>query len=187
MVFVYGSPSSHIWMRYMIWESDHKESWAPKKWCFWTLVLEKTLESPLGCKEIKVINPKGNLSWIFIGWIDVEPGTLILWPPDAKNWLIGKVPDARKDWRQEKGITEDEMVGWHHCLDGHESEKVWDDDGKPGVLQSMGLQRVGHNWAIDLNWRQKTIGLFRIISFYTKKKKKKTNLLLADYLPVSQL
>ena len=102
---------------------DHKESWALKNWCFWTVVLEKTLESPLDCKEIKLVNPKGNQSWIFIGRTDTEAP--ILWPPDGKNWLIGKDPDAGKDWRQdEKRMTEDEMVGWHHQLDGHEFEQT---------------------------------------------------------------
>ena len=94
-----------------MWELDHKEGWALKNWCFWTVVLEKTLESPLDCKEIQPVNPKGNLSWIFIGRTDVEAETLILWPPDVKSWLISKDPDAGKDWRQEeKGTTEDEMV-----------------------------------------------------------------------------
>ena len=115
----YGFPSSHLWM----WELDYKESWAPKNWCFWTVVLEKTLESPLDCKEIQLVHPKGYQSWIFIGKTDVEAETPILWPPDGKSWLIGKGPDAGKDWRQEeKGTTEDEMVGWHHWLNGHEFE-----------------------------------------------------------------
>ena len=106
-----------VWM----WELDRKESWAPKNWCFWTVVLEKTLESPLDCMEIKPVNPKGNQSWIFIGRTDAEAEAPIRWPPDAKNWLIGKDPDSRKHWRQEeKGTTEDEMVGWHHPLNGHE-------------------------------------------------------------------
>ena len=111
--------SSYIQM----WELDHKESWVLKNWCFWTVVLEKTLESPLDCKEIQPVHPKGNQSWIFIEMTDAETETPILWPPDAKNWLIGKDPDAGKDWRQEeKGMTEDEMVGRHHRLDGHEFE-----------------------------------------------------------------
>ena len=98
--------SSHVWM----WEWDYKESWAPKNWCFWTMVLEKTLESLLNCKEIQPVNPKGNQSWIFIGRTDAEAP--IVWPPDGKNWLIGKDPDAGQDWRQEeKGMKEDEMVG----------------------------------------------------------------------------
>ena len=102
-------------------ELDHKEYWALKNWCFWTAVLEKTLESPMDCKEIQSVHPKGNQSWIFIGRTDAEAETPIFWPPDVKNWLIGKDPDAGKDWRQEqKGTTEDEMVGWHHQLNGHE-------------------------------------------------------------------
>ena len=105
----------------------HKESWAPKNWCFWTVVLEKTLESPLDCKEIKPVRPKGNQSWIFIGRTDAEAEAPVIWPPDAKNWLIGKDPDAGKDWGQkEKGTTEDEMVGWHHSLNGHEFEQLWE-------------------------------------------------------------
>ena len=108
----YGFSSSHVWM----WELDHKESWVLKNWYFWTVVLDKTLESPLDCKEIQPVHPKGNQSWIFIGRTDVEAETLILWSP-VKNWLIGKDPDAGKDWGQEeKGMTEAEMVGWHHWL-----------------------------------------------------------------------
>ena len=103
----YGFSSSHVWM----WELDYKESWAPKNWCFQSVVLEKTLESSLDCKEIKPVHPKGNQPRIFIGKTDAEAETPILWPPDAKNWLIGKDPDAGNDWRQkEKGMTEDEMV-----------------------------------------------------------------------------
>ena len=111
--------SSHVWM----WELDYKESWSPKNWCFWTVLLEKTLESPLNCKEIQQVHPKENQSWIFTRRTDVEAEIPILWPPDAKNWLIWKGHDAGKDWRQEeKGMTEDEMVGWHHRCDGHEFE-----------------------------------------------------------------
>ena len=111
----YGFSSSHVWM----WELDYKEGWGPNNWCFWTAVLEKTLESPLDCKEIQPVHPKGDQSWIFIGRIDAEAETPILWPPDAKNWLIGKDPDAGTDRKQEeKGMTEDEMVQ----LDGHEFE-----------------------------------------------------------------
>ena len=114
----YGFSSSHIRM----WELDCEESWAQKNWCFWTVVLEKTLESPLDCKEIQPVHPKGNHSWMFIGRTDVESETPI-WPPYAKSWLIRKDPVAGKDWRQEeKGMTEDEMAGWHHWLDGHEFE-----------------------------------------------------------------
>ena len=124
-----------------------------KNWYFWTLVSEKTLESPLNYKETKPVHPKGNQSWIFIGRTDAEAETPILWPPDAKNWLTGKDPDAGKDWRQEeKRMTEDKMVGWHHWLNGHEFEASsgrWWRTGKPGVLQSMGLERVRHNWATE--------------------------------------
>ena len=104
-------------------ESWTIKNWALKNWCFWTVVLEKTLESPLDCQEIQPVHPKGNQSWIFIGRTDVEAETPILWPPDVKSWLLGKDPDAGKDWRQkEKGATDDEMVAWHHRLDGHEFE-----------------------------------------------------------------
>ena len=109
----YGFSSSHVWM----WELDCKESSTLKNWCFWTVVLEKTLESPLNCKEIKPVHPKGNQSWVFIGSTDVEAETPILWPPHAKSWLIGKDPDAGKDWRhEENGMTEDEIAGWHYDL-----------------------------------------------------------------------
>ena len=115
----YGFSHSHVWM----WELDGKESWAPKNWCFWTVVLEKTLESPLDCKEIQPVHPKGDQSWMFTGRTDVEAETSIVWPPDMKSWLIWKDPDAGKDWGQEeKGTTKDETVGWHHWLNGHESE-----------------------------------------------------------------
>ena len=114
---------------------DQKESWAPKNWCFWTVVLEKTCESPLTCKEITPVNPKGNQSWIYIGRIDAETETLILGPPDVKNWLIRKDSDGGKDWRwEEKGMTEDEMVGWRHWLDGHEFEQALGDGGGQGSL-----------------------------------------------------
>ena len=113
----YGFSSSHVWM----WELDYKESWATKNWCFWTMVLEKTLESPWDYKEIQPVHPKGNQSWIFIRRTDTEAETPILWPPDAKNWLIWKDPDAGKDWTlEEKGTIEAEMVGWHHQLNGYE-------------------------------------------------------------------
>ena len=112
----YDFSSGYVWM----WELDYKESWALKNWWFWTMVLEKTLESLLGCKEIQPAHPKGDQSWVFIGRTDVEAETLILWPPDVKGWIIWKDPDAGRDWGQEeKGATEDEMVGWHHRLDGH--------------------------------------------------------------------
>ena len=119
----YGFSSGQVWM----WELDYKESWVPNNWCFWTMVMKKTLESPLDCKEIQPVLSKGNQSWIFIGRTDVEAETPTLWPPDAKSWLIWKDPDAGKDWRQEeKGTIEDEMVGWHHRLNG-------DSDGQGGL------------------------------------------------------
>ena len=112
-----GFSSGHVWM----WELDYKEGWVPRNWCFWTVVLEKTFESPLDSKKIKPVHPKGNQSWISIGRTNVGGETPILRPPDAKSWLTGKDPDAGKDWRQEeKGMTKDEMVGWHHRLDGYE-------------------------------------------------------------------
>ena len=113
----YGFSSSHV----LMWELDHKEAWKLKNWCFQTVVLEKALDSPSDSKEIKLVNPKGNQPWIFIGRTEVEAP--ILWPPDTKNWFIGKDPDAGKDWGHvEKGTTEGEMVGWHHWLKGHEFE-----------------------------------------------------------------
>ena len=112
----FGFSSSHVW----IWELDYKESWAPKNWCFWTVVLEKTVESPLDCREIQPVHPKGDQSWVFIGSTDVEAETPILWPPDAESWLIGKDSGAGREWGQEeKGMTEDEMVGQHYQLNGH--------------------------------------------------------------------
>ena len=145
----YGFSSSHVWM----WELEYKGGWALKNGCFWTAVLEKTLESPLDCKEIKPVNPKGNWSWIFIGTTDAEAEAPILSSPDAKNWLIGKDPDAEKDWRQEeKEKTEDKMVGWHHWLNGHEFEQALGDGERQGSLVcccSMGSQIVWHTWAIE--------------------------------------
>ena len=112
----YDFSNSHLWM----WGLGHKESWVQMNWCFWTVLLEKTLESPLDSKEVKSVNLKGNQPWIFIGRTNADAETPILWPPDAKNWLIWKDPDSGNDWRQEeKGMTEDEMVGWHHLLSGH--------------------------------------------------------------------
>ena len=125
----YDFSSSHVWM----WELDHKESWGPKNWCFLIVVLEKTLESPLDCKEIKPVHPKGNQSWIVIGRTDAEAP--ILWPPDVKTWLIRKDPDTGKDWRQEeKGTTEDKMVGWHHWLNGQQLEQTLGDGEGQGSL-----------------------------------------------------
>ena len=127
----YGFPSSHVWM----WELDHKEGCVPNNWYFRAVVLEKTLESPLDYKEIQPVTPKGNQSWIFIGRTDAETETPILWPPDVKNWLIGKDLAAGKDWRQkEKGMTEDKMVGWQHQFTGHEFEQVPGDGEGQGSL-----------------------------------------------------
>ena len=113
----YGFSSGHVWM----WELDCEESWAPKNWCFWTVVLEKTLEGPLDCKEIQPVHPKGDQSWVFIGRTDAEAETPILWPLHAKSWLIWKDSDAGRDWGQEeKGTIEEKMAGWHHSLDTHE-------------------------------------------------------------------
>ena len=134
---------------------DYKESWVPKNWCFWTVVLEKILGSPLDCKEIQPVHPKGNQSWIFIGRTDAEAETPVLWPPHVKSWLIGKDPNARKDWGQEeKGTTEDEMAGWHHLLDRHEfgwTPGSGDGQGGLACCDSWG-RRVGHDWAPELNW-----------------------------------
>ena len=131
----FGFSNSHVWM----WELDYKESWVPKNWCCWTVMLEKTPESSLDGVEIKSVNPKGNQSWLFIGRTDAE--TPILWPPDVKNWLTRKDPDAGKDWRRkEKGITEDEMVGWHHWLDRHEFEQA------QGVGVGQGSQACCSPW-----------------------------------------
>ena len=148
----YGFSSSHVWM----WELDYKESWVPKNGCFWTVVL-KTLESPLDCKNIKAVNPIGNQSWIFTERTDAEAKAPILWPPDVKNWLLGKDPDAGKDWRQEKKGT----TGWdgwmasptHWTWVWASSESCWL-TGRPGMLHSMGLQRVIQDWATELKWTE---------------------------------
>ena len=140
-----------------MWELEYK-SWVQKNWCFWIVLLEKTLESPLDCKEIQPIHPKGNQSWVFIGRTDVEAETPMFWPPDAKTQLIRKDPDTGKDWRQEeKGMTENEMVGWHHWLNGlslsNLQEIARDREGKPGVLQFTGSQ--SQTWLSD--WTATTI------------------------------
>ena len=127
----YGFCSSHVHM----WELDHKVDWEPKNCCFQTVILEKTLDSALDSKKIKSVNPKRNQPWIFIGKTDAEAETPILWPPDAKSWLIGKDPDSGKDWGQEKkGVAEDEMIGWHHWLNGHEFEQSSKDSEGQGSL-----------------------------------------------------
>ena len=138
-------------------ESDYKESWGPKNWCFWTVVLEKTLESPVDCKEIKLVCPKGDQSWVFIGRTDVEVETTILWPLDVNSWLIWKDPDPGKDWEQkEKGTAEDEMVRWHHWLNGHEFEQTLGaGDGQGGLACcspcSKESQSIRQDWATELN------------------------------------
>ena len=139
-----------------MWELDYKESWAPKNWCLWTVVLEKTVESLLDCKEIQAVHPKGDHSWVFFGRTDVEAETLILWPPDAKSWLIWKDPDAGKNWGQEeKGMTEDEMVGWHHRLNGHGfgwTSGVCDGQGGLACCGSWG--RKESDTTEHLNWTE---------------------------------
>ena len=144
-----GFSSSRVWM----WELDHKKNWVPKNWCFETVVLEKTLESPLDCKEIQPVHPKEHQSWVFIGRTDAEAEMPVLWPPDAKNWLIWKDPDAGKDWRQEKGATG--WDGWMASLTWRTWVWVnsgnWWWTGRPVVLQSMELQRVGHDWVTELS------------------------------------
>ena len=155
----YGFSSGHVWM----WELDYKESWALRNWYFWTVVLEKTLEGPLDCKEIQPVHPKGDQSWMFIGRTDAEAETPILQPPHAKSWLIGKDPDAGKDWGQEeKGMTEDEMVGWHHWLDGH---GFW---WTPGVGDRQGDLACCGSWGRKesdttewLNWAEATLKILK--------------------------
>ena len=141
-------------------ELDYKESWVPKNWCFWTVVLEKTLECPLDCKEIQLVHPKGNQSWIFTGRTDAEAEAEapILWPPDGKNWLIGKDPDAGKDWRQEeKGTTEDEMVRWHHQLNGHEfGQTPGVGDGQGGLVCCDSWDRKESDTTEKLIWSDLT-------------------------------
>ena len=136
-----------------MWELDHKEGWAQKNWCFWTVVLEKTLESPLDSKEIKPVNPKGNPPRIFIGRTDAEAEAPILWPPNAKSWFIRKDPDAEKDWRQEeKGMTEDKMGGWHHHLNGHDFEQFWE-----MVKDREAWRAVVHGVAKSQTWLSITV------------------------------
>ena len=132
------------------------ESWALKNWCFWTVVLEETLESPLVCEEIQPVHPKGDQSWVFIGRTDAEAETPILWPPDVKSWLIWKDPDAGKDWGQEKGTTEDEMAGWHYWLDRHGFRWTLGVGDGQGSLACCGScsRRARYDWATELNWTE---------------------------------
>ena len=153
----YGFSSGHVWM----WDLDYKESWAPKNWCFWTVVLEKTLESPLDCKEIQPVHSEGDQPWDFFGRNDAKAETPVLWPPHAKSWLTGKDSDAGRDWGQEKGTTENEMAGWHHWLNGRESEwtpGVGDGQGGLACCDSWGRKESDTterlNWT-ELNWTLK--------------------------------
>ena len=148
----YGFSSGHVWM----WELDCEESWALKNWCFWTVVSEKTLESPLDCKEIQPVHSEGDQVWDFFGGNDAKAETSVLWPPHAKSWLIGEDTDAGRDWGQEeKGMTEDEMAGWHHWLDGRESE--WtpgDGDGQGGLACCNSWGRKESDTTEWLNWTE---------------------------------
>ena len=160
-----------------MWELDYKEGWALKNWCFWTVVLEKTLESLLDCKEIQPVHPKGNQSWMFIRRTDAE--TPILWPLDAKNWLIGKDPDAGKDWGQEeKGMTEDEMVGWHHQLDGYGFG--WTPgvgDGQGGLVCCGSWGRKESDTTEWLNWTELNCRLQGILNLILWKLRENTLLM----------
>ena len=147
----YGFFSSHVWM----WELDCKEGWAPKNWCFQTAVLEKTLETPLDSKEITPVNPKGNQLWILTGRPDSKAEVTVLWPPDAKNQLTGKDPDAEKDWGQEEtGAAQDEMVGWHHWLNGHELEQTLGDSGQGSLAcySSWGHKESVLTWGLTMHF-----------------------------------
>ena len=162
MVFPFG----HVWMR----ELDCEEGWVPKKWCFWTLVLEKTLESTLDCKEIQPVHSKGDQPWDFLGRNAVKAETPVLWPPHAKSWLIGKDSDAGRDWGQEeKGTTEDEMAGWHHQLDGREFEwTVGAGDGQGGLVCCDSWGRKELDTTKRLNWTE-CVGHFFICLFAISK------------------
>ena len=159
-----SSPFSHFLLSWFLFKRALaiycEEGWVLKNWCFWTVVLEKTLESPLDCKEIQSVHPKGDQFWLFIGRTDVEAETPIFWPTDAKNWLIWKDPDAGKDWRQEKGMTEDEIFGWHHQPKGHEFEQAlgvgdgqespWRSRSQTGLSSQIELNRFNFTFNISV-------------------------------------
>ena len=157
----YDFSSGHVW----IWELDYEEGWAPKNWYFWTVVLEKTLESPLDCKEIQTVHSKGDQPWAFFGRNDAKAETPVLWPPHAKSWLIGKDSDAGRDWGQEeKGMTEDEIAGWHHWLDGREFEwTLGVGDGQEGLACCNSWGHKESDMTEWLNWTE--------LNIYWKKKK----------------
>ena len=150
----YSFSSGRVWM----WELDCEESWAPKNWCFWTVVLEKTLESPLDCKQIQPIHSEGDQPWDFFGRNDAKAETPVLWPPHAKSWLIGQDSDAGRDCRQEeKGMTEDEIAGWHHWLHGRESEwTLGVGDGQGGLACCDSWDRKESDMTVRLNWLNMT-------------------------------
>ena len=165
----YCFSSGHVWM----WELDCEESWAPKNWCFWTVMLKKTLESPLDRTEVQPVHPKDQ-SWVFIGRTDAEAETPVLWPPHAKSWLIGKDPDTGKDWRrEEKGTAEDKMVGWHHRLSRHESEQAPGvGDGQGGMACCSPWGRKESDTTEQLNWTELVKGLQSVEHVRGKKKKR---------------
>ena len=176
----YCFSSSHVWM----WELDCEESWVQKNWCFWTVVLEKTLESPLECKEIQPVHSKGAQSWVFFGRNDAEAETPELWPPHVKSWLIGKDSDAGKDWGQEeKGTTEDEMAGWHHRLDRHEfgwTLVVGDGQGGLACCDSWGL-----NWT-ELNWTEEALQIAVKREAKGKREKERNTHLNAEFQRIAR-
>ena len=155
-----GFSSSHVWM----WELDYKESWVLKNWCFWTVMLEKTLESPLDCKDIQPVHSKGDQSWVFLGRNDAKAETPVLWPAHVKSWLIGKDSDAGRDWGQEEeGTTEDEMAGWHHRLDGCEFEwTLGVGDGQGGLVCYDSWSRKELDMTEWLNWTEYSVTVFHL-------------------------
>ena len=159
----YGFSNSHVWM----WEFDYKEGWAPKNWCFWTMVLEKTLESPLDCKEIHPVHSKGDQPWVFFGRNDAKAETPVLWPPHVKSWLIGKDSDAGSGWGAGEEGDDRGWDGWMASTTWWTwvwvSSGSWWWTGRPGVLWFMGSQRVGHDWATDLIWSREFLSAWLVI------------------------